>query len=56
MPLVLENLLLNIMPIIFIGHGNPMNAIERNQFTSTWNKIGDYIPTPKAILCISAHW
>jgi len=45
-----------IMPVLFIGHGNPMNAIQDNEFTSTWNRIGNSLPKPKAILCISAHW
>lgn len=43
------------MPVLFMGHGNPMNAIEDNDFTRAWKKIGDGIQ-PKAILCISAHW
>jgi 4,5-DOPA dioxygenase extradiol len=44
------------MPIIFIGHGSPMNAIEDNEFTQNWSKIASMIPKPKAILSISAHW
>nr|WP_320039142.1 4,5-DOPA dioxygenase extradiol [uncultured Bacteroides sp.] len=44
------------MPVLFVGHGNPMNAIEENEFVSGWRNIGKSIPTPKAILCISAHW
>ena len=44
------------MPVLFVGHGNPMNAIEENDFTRTWNHLGDTITTPKLILCISAHW
>lgn len=44
------------MPVLFVGHGNPMNAIEENEFTKTWNRIGISIPTPQAIICISAHW
>ncbi|BAW80757.1 aromatic ring-cleaving dioxygenase [Candidatus Nitrosoglobus terrae] len=44
------------MPVLFIGHGNPMNAIEQNVFHHTWKKIADQLPKPKAILCISAHW
>ena len=44
------------MPLLFIGHGNPMNAIEVNEFSQQWHKIGNELPTPKAILCISAHW
>lgn len=44
------------MPVIFIGHGSPMNAIEDNEFTKNWKLIAKAIPSPKAILCISAHW
>ena len=44
------------MPVLFIGHGSPMNAIEDNEFTTAWKTIAKTIPKPKAILCISAHW
>jgi 4,5-DOPA dioxygenase extradiol len=44
------------IPVLFIGHGSPMNAIEDNKFTKKWKKISAKIPTPKAILVISAHW
>src|ERR1700687_2441741 len=44
------------MPTIFFGHGNPMNALSRNQYTETWATMGESLPRPKAILCISAHW
>jgi len=44
------------MPVLFVGHGSPMYVIEENEFTKTWQKLGETIPTPKAILCISAHW
>ena len=44
------------MPAIFFGHGNPMNAIERNGYTEAWAEIGRTVPRPKAIVCISAHW
>src|SRR6476619_6839172 len=44
------------MPAIFFGHGNPMNAIERNRYTEAWREIGESIPRPKAIVCVSAHW
>jgi len=44
------------MPVLFIGHGSPMNAIEDNKFTKEWKKIAAKIPTPKAVLVISAHW
>jgi 4,5-DOPA dioxygenase extradiol len=44
------------MPILFVGHGNPMNAMENNAFSKNWQTIGKILPRPKAILCISAHW
>jgi 4,5-DOPA dioxygenase extradiol len=44
------------MPVLFIGHGSPMNAIEDNQFTNGWRNIAESLPRPNAILCISAHW
>ena len=44
------------MPVLFIGHGSPMNAIEDNEFTSEWTKLSEILPHPKAILSISAHW
>jgi 4,5-DOPA dioxygenase extradiol len=44
------------LPILFFGHGNPMNAILRNPYTEAWRAIGEKLPRPKAILCISAHW
>ncbi len=44
------------MPVLFIGHGSPMNAIEDNRFTRKWREISLRIPVPKAILCVSAHW
>jgi 4,5-DOPA dioxygenase extradiol len=44
------------MPVLFVGHGSPMNAIEDNEYSRTWASIGKKIPRPKAILCISAHW
>lgn len=45
-----------VMPVLFIGHGTPMNAIENNKFSLEWKKLGATLPRPKAILCISAHW
>ena len=45
-----------LMPVLFVGHGSPMNAIEENTFTKEWHKLRFLIPKPKAILCISAHW
>src|SRR6267378_3433188 len=44
------------MPVMFFGHGSPMNTLERNKYTETWQKLGESIPRPKAILCVSAHW
>lgn len=44
------------MPVVFMGHGSPMNAIEQNHYTRALNSIGDELPKPEAILCISAHW
>ncbi|MGG7035178.1 MAG: 4,5-DOPA dioxygenase extradiol [Flavobacterium sp.] len=44
------------MPVLFLGHGSPMNAIEENQFTINFQNLGKTLPKPKAILCISAHW
>jgi 4,5-DOPA dioxygenase extradiol len=44
------------MPVLFIGHGSPMYAIEENEFVQTWRDMGDTLPVPKAIICISAHW
>jgi 4,5-DOPA dioxygenase extradiol len=44
------------MPVIFVGHGSPTNAMEDNEFTRTWHRLGREIPRPRSILCISAHW
>src|SRR5512133_635566 len=44
------------MPVLFLGHGSPMNAIEENEFVKGWRNIGQTLPRPSAILCISAHW
>lgn len=44
------------MPVLFLGHGSPMNAIEDNEFTKNFRDLGNRIERPKAILCISAHW
>lgn len=46
----------NEMPVLFVGHGSPMNAIEKNQFSDSWNALGTKIPKPRAILSVSAHW
>jgi 4,5-DOPA dioxygenase extradiol len=43
-------------PAIFIGHGSPMNAIEQNRYTDMWQELGQRLPTPRAILAVSAHW
>jgi 4,5-DOPA dioxygenase extradiol len=44
------------MPVVFFGHGSPMNTLERNPYTESWRRLGSSIPRPKAILCVSAHW
>jgi len=44
------------MPVIFVGHGSPTNALEDNEFTRGWHNSIKYIPKPNAILCVSAHW
>ena len=46
----------NLMPAIFFGHGNPMNAIGHNGYTEAWHRIGEHTLRPKAVLSISAHW
>ncbi len=45
-----------LMPVLFVGHGSPMNAIEDNEFSQRWRKIGEEIPQPKAVVVVSAHW
>ena len=45
-----------LMPAAFIGHGSPMNTLERNRFTAQWAAFGRALPRPRAILCVSAHW
>ncbi len=44
------------MPVLFLGHGNPMNALEENEFVKGFRDIAKTLPVPKTILCISAHW
>ena len=44
------------MPLLFVGHGSPMNAIEDNEFSQRWVQMGKEIEQPRAVLCISAHW
>ncbi len=46
----------NKMPVLFLGHGSPMNAIEENEFVTGFRNIAKEIPKPNAILCVSAHW
>ncbi|MBJ6982750.1 4,5-DOPA dioxygenase extradiol [Luteimonas sp. MC1572] len=45
-----------LMPAAFLGHGSPMNALERNRFTEAWRAFGASVPRPRAILVVSAHW
>jgi 4,5-DOPA dioxygenase extradiol len=45
-----------LMPAIFFGHGNPMNALARNEWTEKWAAIGESLPRPRAVVCVSAHW
>lgn len=45
-----------LMPLLFVGHGSPMNGIEDNEFSRRWKQMGKEIPKPKAVLCVSAHW
>ena len=44
------------MPVLFVGHGNPMNVMEDNEFSRAWDAAGKALPKPKAVICISAHW
>ncbi len=44
------------MPVLFVGHGSPMYAVEENEFVQTWRQLGEMLPVPNAIICISAHW
>ena len=45
-----------LMPVLFIGHGSPMNGIEDNEFSRRWTKMAGEIPVPAAVLVVSAHW
>lgn len=45
-----------LAPAAFLGHGNPMNAVETNRYTEAWRRFGASVPRPRAILCVSAHW
>ena len=44
------------MPLVFFGHGSPMNVLDDNAYTRAWQQIGAALPKPHAILCVSAHW
>jgi 4,5-DOPA dioxygenase extradiol len=44
------------MPALFIGHGNPMNSLADNAYTRAWGAIGQALPRPRAVICVSAHW
>jgi len=44
------------MPVVFFGHGNPMNALQSNEYTEAWKTLGETFPRPRAILMVSAHW
>ena len=44
------------MPAVFVGHGNPMNALDHNRYTEAWQSFAQSAPRPRAILAISAHW
>ena len=44
------------MPAAFLGHGNPMNALDQNRYTEAWQAFGMSVPRPRAILVVSAHW
>lgn len=46
----------HLMPVLFMGHGSPMNGIEDNEFSKTWSEIGRTVPVPKAVIVVSAHW
>jgi 4,5-DOPA dioxygenase extradiol len=45
-----------LMPVLFVGHGSPMNGIEDNEFSERWVQMAKEIPTPAAVLVVSAHW
>ena len=46
----------DLMPAVFLGHGNPMNALSRNAYTEGWAAVGASLPRPRAVLSVSAHW
>jgi 4,5-DOPA dioxygenase extradiol len=45
-----------LMPAVFFGHGNPMNALSTNRYTQAWRAVGEAVPRPRVILVVSAHW
>jgi 4,5-DOPA dioxygenase extradiol len=47
---------MTLMPVLFIGHGSPMNTLERNGYTEAWRALGRQLPRPRALLVVSAHW
>ena len=51
-----ESVPTDMMPAAFLGHGNPMNALESNRYTAAWAAFGRAVPRPRAILVVSAHW
>src|SRR3954462_15171745 len=53
---VTETAPMTAMPAAFFGHGNPMNALQTNRYTSAWRGFGAAVPRPRAILVVSAHW
>src|SRR5262245_22716453 len=44
------------MPVLFVGHGSPLNAIEDNTWSRAFRALGEQLPRPRAVLCVSAHW
>ncbi len=44
------------LPVLFVGHGSPMNGVEDNRYARAWADLGRRLPRPKAVLCVSAHW
>jgi len=55
-PATVVNVTSDLMPAAFMGHGSPMNTLEHNQYTESWNAFGQSVPRPRAILVVSAHW
>src|SRR5262252_6872922 len=45
-----------LLPTVFFGHGNPLNALLENTYTAGWRRIGEALPPPRTILAVSAHW